>query len=257
MNHSLVIAMAVLAILLIVLVPMAYYRPAWPPAVAESFSTETDAYQAGARATYIDQGKALYNKFSDTNDIQRGNFLHVDDPAELKAGNRALQDVMGTSGLEPSETSATYLGILRDVVSSQLSPNSGLLKETKKCEALKGRGACATLGTPGYENCGVCIKGGTTHDGRNEGKHIGGLLIIPEDKADATANRTPFQPTVGTCPEGYYFLDAATCKKEAHRADCTEIGESGGFNGGKTAEGVAWSPSIGCAQVPVSGNSFV
>ena len=257
MNRTLVIAMAVLAILLIVLVPMAYRRAAWPPAVSEPFSDETDAYQAGPRATYIEQGKALYNKFSDTNDIQRGNFLHTEDPAELKAGNQALQSVMGTPGLEPSESSPTLLGIVQDAVAAQLSPDSGLLKNTKKCEALKGRGACAVLGTPGFENCGVCIKGGTIHTGRDEGKHIGGLLIIPDDKADAIANRTPFQPTVGNCPEGYYFVDANACKKEALRLNCTEIGESGGFTGGKTAEGVAWSPSLGCAQVPVAGSTFV
>ena len=253
MHQMLMLAMIVLAVLLVLLVPMAYRR--MHP--VESFSDETDAYQKGERAAYIEQGKALYNKFADTNDIQRGNFLHVDDKASLDAGNQELRTILGTPGLEPSDSSATYLGILRDTVAAQLPPDSGILKDTKKCEAVKGRAGCAVLGTPGYEKCGMCIKEGTTHDGRNEGKHIGGLLLIDEDRKQAEADHTPYQPTVGNCPEGYFFVNSAACTKAANRANCKEIGETGGFTGGKTAEGVPWSAAVGCAQAPLTANTFV
>jgi len=253
MHQMLILAMVVLAILLVLLVPMAYRR-IHP---VEHFSDDTDAYQKGPRAAYIEKGKALYNKFADTNDILRGNFLKVDDKGSIDAGNRDLQKILTTPGLEPSDSSATYLGILREVSSAQLPPASGILQDTKKCEAVKGRNGCAVLGTPGYEKCGVCIKEGTTHDGRNEGKHIGGLLLIEQDKKDAEASRIPYQPTVGECPEGYFFADQATCIKEARRNNCKEIGQSGGFTGGKTAEGIPWSPEIGCMQNPLAAETFV
>ena len=265
MSQVLILAMIVLAIVVALLIPMAYrFRE-----TAEGFAYESPPlddselqnqdlpiYIAGERKQYIDHGKGLYNKFSDTNDVFRGNFARAQTPGAVAAATAAVRDTMMTPGLEPSADANTLLGVVRDVVAAEVSPNSMVFAETKKCEALKGRGSCATLGKPGYSHCGVCIKGGTSHDGLAPGKHIGGMLLIPDDKAEAENSRTPYQPTVGDCPPGFFFADAATCKKEVARLDCKEIGESGGFNG-RTVEGKSFEGS-NCAQVPVaSATTFV
>ena len=263
MSQVLILALVVLAIVVALFIPMAYRR------VKEGFAYESPplndtelqdpdlpTYIAGERKNYIDHSKGLYNKFSDTNDVFRGNFARATSPGAVADATKAVRDVMVTPGMEPSTNAPTLLGVVRDVVTAEVSPNSVVFEETKKCEALKGRGSCATLGKPGYSQCGVCIKGGTTHDGLQPHRHIGGMLLIPDDKAEAENSRTPYQPTVGDCPPGFFFADAATCAKEVARLDCKEIGEAGGFNG-RTVEGKTFGESK-CAQVPVaSATTFV
>jgi hypothetical protein len=211
------------------------------------------------RAQYIEDGAARYNRFSDTNDVTKGNFLRTVDPGRIATGNADLAEVSRTSDLTPDPTAPTRLGIEGTVPSLAIPPPNQVLVDAKRCEAVKGRGACVKLGTDALKGCGVCIKKGTTYfDPDNPGKHIGGLTLLAEDRAMAedeatgTGKAPVYMPTVGECPDGFFFVDRAACEKESRRLNCKEVGETGGFDGGRTDEGRVIGEAE-CAAVPNAG----
>jgi hypothetical protein len=213
------------------------------------------------RAAYIERGQALYNKFSDTNDVTKGNFLLTLDPGKIAAGDDDLAATSRTSMLTPDSYAPTGMGVKGDVPEYKIPPPNRIMEDAKRCEAQKGRDVCAALGTPAMNGCGVCIKGGTAYlDPDNPGKHIGGLVLLKEDRemaddeAQGTGKPAVYAPTVGECPAGSFFVSRSACIKEANRQDCKEVGESGGFEGGRTVEGRQVAGSK-CAAVPTAGDS--
>lgn len=245
---GILLALLVLVIIFVFVLPIARHHNA-----NEAFVS---------RDQYIAESKGRYNVFADNIDVTRPNYALAESPAEIAAATKTLQEIMYAPGLESDPRAGTYQGIAGDRQTATVPPVNNVLKDARKCEALTGRGACEKLADPGYSKCGICLKGGTKYDGSNPGGHIGGLLIIPEDKAyqvsSAKSSGTPvkYAPTAGACPAGYFFADRDTCTKEANRYDCAESGQSGGFTG-KTAEGKLVAPTK-CVQAPFSGdNVFV
>lgn len=243
------IPVVILALLVLVIV-FAFIVPMASNARHEPFMS---------RNQYIQEGRQRYNPFADTIDTSRPNFAMAETNSELAAATRSLYDVMNTADLEAKKDNGTYLSVIRDAVTAQVPVTSKVVQDTKRCEALTGRGACSALSNPEYAKCGICLKDGTTYDGKNPGKHIGGLLLLPEDKkyqlAEAKDRGGPptHTPTVGTCPTGYFFADRASCEKAVNRYDCAESGTSGGFKG-VTADGRSVAEAK-CAQAPFSGNN--
>lgn len=243
----------VLGIVLLVFVLLCTLRYLSKP--KEGFAGYYDA-MATNRDAYIKNSKSKYNRFSDTMDITKGNFIHNDDPAAIAAASGVMQQAMVTSDINVSDVASTLMGIDILPTDSEIAQPNMLLQDVKKCEALRKRSSCAKLSDPYYSNCGICVKGGTPYSYENQNKHIGGLLLLPEDRAiqeaEGYAGNAVYQPTIGDCPEGSFFVDQAACEKEVNRVDCKEAGLSGGFKGGRTIEGndvVAKK----CAQVPVAG----
>ena len=255
-NSTILIALLVLVVIVAFLVPMCKKT--------ENFASNSgiDTYDTliGSRNSYIDQSQQKYNKFSDSMDVLRGNMARSDDPAILSAVTADIQNAMKTSELTANPGDPTYLGVSRDIITAQLPPPNGVLTAAKKCEALRTRGSCANLDNPAYANCGICIKGGSPYSYENPGKHIGGLLVLPEDRAiseetaKAIRSATVYEASVGSCPPGHLYLNRAACEKAVNRQDCKEVGETGGFNGGKTAEGNA-AALAKCAQAPAAGET--
>ncbi len=255
-NSTILIALLVLAVIVAFVVPMA-------KKTKENFaSSGIDTYDSlvGSRDPFIEMSKQKYNKFSDPMDVTRGTFARSDDPAVLKRVSEEINAAMATSELAALPGEPTLIGPMREKVTAQLPPPNGVLSAAKKCESLKTRGSCAKLDDPAFKNCGICIKGGSPYSEENPGKHIGGLLVLPEDRAFAeeTAKEQGVKPTyeatVGSCPPGYLFVNRAACEREANRADCKEVGESGGFTNGKTDEGLKVGLAK-CAQIPAAGES--
>jgi hypothetical protein len=240
-----VVGLLVLAIRVAVILP---YAQAAAAAAAEGFeSSGIDEIQAlrNNRAAYVSTGQSRYNKFSDTNDVTAGNFLATADDYRIKQGDMDIAAATATAGLAPEDQAPTKLGIDPQETDYAIAPASGLLRDAKRCEAVRGRSACSALGSNGMKNCGVCIKGGTAYTRPNDpGKHIGGLVITPDD-VEGTA--PDYKPSVGSCPPGFFFVDKAACEVAANREGCKEVGLSGGFNGGRTIEGDAIADAK-CAQ---------
>ena len=234
-----VVGLLVLAILVAVVLPYAQAAAAAEQVVDPFESSGIDAISAlrNNRSAYVQTGQSRYNKFSDTNDVTNGNFVATADDSVIAAGDMNIREATGTAGLEPEEQAPTKLGIEPQATDFAIPPSSGLLRDAKRCEAARGRSACSTLGSAGMKDCGVCIKGGTAYTRPNDpGKHIGGLVITPDD-VEGTAPE--YKPTVGSCPPGFFFVDKAACEVAANREGCKEVGLSGGFNGGRTIEGEA------------------
>lgn len=206
-------------------------------------------YLNNSPAEYETMGRLKYNKFSDTADISKGNFLNTIDPGQIAKGTQEIQKSMMTLDPMPSSFANTLLELEPIQTTAGLAPPNMITKEAAKCEALRSRDSCRKLKDPEYSNCGVCIKGGTPITYDNQDKHIGGLLVLPEDRQEAEAGGNPYAPTIGSCPAGYFYVDSEKCEREANREDCKEAGESGGFQGGRTIDG---RDVIGqkCAQVP-------
>jgi hypothetical protein len=243
-----VVALFLIALLVAIVLPMAQ-RAAGDPFVDVP----------AERRAYVEKGQALYNKFSDTNDVTKGNFLRTVDPGEIASGDADLAEASRTSVLTPDSNAPTGMGVRGNVPEYRIPPPNAIMEDAKRCEAKKGRGACAALGTPALKGCGVCIAGGSAYlDPDNPGKHIGGLVLLPEDRemaeeeAQGTGKAPAYMPTVGECPAGFMFVDSAACMKAVNRQDCKEIGESGGFDGGRTIEGR--QPSS-CAAAPSAGDN--
>lgn len=248
-----VIALFVLAVIVAVILPVAQ-RIAEPKPVVDSFvDLPSD------RGTYIRIGEERYNKFSDSNDITKGNFRGADNPYKMFKVNQDLQKVSQTADMRADPGSPTYQGVRTTGTNYTVAPPSALLGDARRCEAKKGRDACAALGSADMKSCGVCIKGGTAFNSPDaEGKHIGGLLILDDDREMAeeeAPNDVPpnYKPTLGECPDGYFFVSKDECVKAANRLDCKEAGESGGFDGGRNIEGKSVIDK--CAAAPLSGDT--
>jgi hypothetical protein len=249
-----VITLLILAIIVAILLPMA--QKAAAVSGVDPFVNVSDN-----RDVYIRRSKERYNKFSDTNDVTKGNFAGANDPYEMEIANRELQEVSQTADLQADPTAPTLQGIKNIGTQYKVAPPSILLADARRCEAKKGRDACSALGTGKMKECGVCIKGGTSYgEPDKEGQHIGGMLILGDEKymAEEEARNTGgaplYNPTLGECPEGYFFVDKAACTKAVNRQDCKEAGESGGFEGGKNIEGKTVIDK--CAAAPLAGDTI-
>jgi hypothetical protein len=213
------------------------------------------------RMNYVAQGQQRYNPLSETAAGTK-NFLGTIDPTAIKNANTTIQSALQTSDLGPSEMVNSLLDITPAFSRAAIPQQNQAYGVASVCESLRSRQSCNKLDDPIYANCGVCIKGGTPITYSNPEKHIGGLLVTTEDvakaKADVAGTTLPptYQPTLGSCPPGFFFKTSAECTKQANRLDCKEAGATGGFNGGVTIEG---SPAARdkCAQVINNGDPNV
>jgi hypothetical protein len=251
-----VISLFVLAIIVAIVLPLSQKAAADPFVDVGAVTPE--------RTAYIERGVSLYNKFSDTNDVTKGNYLQSWDPAALAEGDQDLKAASMTSDLVPDGMAPTGQGIEVRGPTMKIAQSNRVYFDTEKCEKQRGRDVCSKLGSGDFSQCGVCIKGGTAYiDPDNPGKHIGGMLLLNEDKEMAdlavrgTSNPAEYEPTVGECPRGYFYVDRAACEKAVKRENCNEIGATGGFDGGKTVE-MKGIDSASCAAVPsVSPTTYV
>jgi len=224
------------------------------------------------RKGMIDDGKRVYNNLGASldpilpsfavapADIDNNSKLTIQDYLKqfnklTDSANQSLTQSLGNPDIAPSSSSPTNMGPVPSGVKAQLPPPNDLLVKARQCEAdLKGRASCSKLNDPTYASCGICIDGGTRFSGADANTFIGGLLsLVAErnDAVDAAAGGTPiFQPTVGKCPPGMFYVDADSCTKAVNQLNCKEIGDTGGFQGGKTHEGLQ-IPQVSCAQAPV------
>jgi hypothetical protein len=172
--------------------------------------------------------------------------------------NKTIASALHSPDLAPKPTRiGTNMGLKGDSVKEQLPALNDTILDAKHCEkVLKGRASCSALSNPANSKCGVCLDAGTTYEGKRPGEYIGGLLLVPQDRnaaIDAAHGGTPnYTPTLGKCPPGMFYADAETCTRAANRLNCKEIGDSGGFTGGKTHEGKTLG-TVNCAQAPVAG----
>lgn len=264
---TIVIVLLVLVFIIGFVIPLARGSKS----VKESFMTPLDEYNKFSREDMVQQGQKMYNKFSDSQDVRLPTFITSDDPDDIAAANKQIRQAFYTADANPNGTlkavpnSTTFNPVFKTLmdtkaskVTAQLPPPNGLITMAKKCETMTTRDSCARLDDPDFKYCGVCIDEGTTHTERSPGTHIGGLLVLPNDRADAedvaSQNGTPvvYKPTVGQCPPGKFFVQSGECTKQANRLNCLEVGQTGGFISGQTKEGKD-STTASCAQVPTMG----
>lgn len=194
------------------------------------------------RPGYIEQSQRKYNKFSDTMDVRRGNYIGSSNENEILAAQKILNQATITSDVAPSVNTNTLFDINPIKSRAKISAPNKVLETAKLCETqLIGRDSCSALDNPKYGNCGVCLKDGSPFSTEKK-DFIGGLLLLPSDKLDQRdkvplGQNPQYQPSVGDCPGGYFFADRAECEKNANRINCKEAGENGGFGVGKTIEG--------------------
>lgn len=171
--------------------------------------------------------------------------------ASLEAATETLgrrPDTAGAMGAAP------YLVQDRPRVAAPPTPD--LIANARRCEELKGRSACEGMSEWHKVNCGVCLEGGVTHDGRPSWE--GGLLLsVPARKAEADAaaraGRNPqHNALLGSCPANRFVVvdpatgpdpTGATCVKARKRLACEEAGapDKGGWLNPSLA-------TLGCAQ---------
>ena len=171
------------------------------------------------------------------------------------AANKVLTKSLANPDIAPTVASPTNMGPKPLGIKAQLPPPNDLLIKARQCEIdLKTRDSCSKLDDPTYESCGICIDEGTKFNGDSANTFIGGLLSLVSDRneapIDAATGKPMYQPTIGKCPPGMFYVDSASCKKAVNQLNCTEIGNTGGFQGGKTKEGRK-IPDVSCAQAPV------
>jgi len=171
------------------------------------------------------------------------------------SANKILTNSLANPDIAPTTASPTNMGPKPMGIKAQLPPPNDLLVKARQCENdLKTRDSCSKLDDPTYESCGICIDGGTKFNGDSAQTFIGGLLSLVSERNEAAsdaAGGTPiYQPTIGKCPPGMFYVDSASCKKAVNQLNCSEIGSTGGFEGGKTKEGRR-IPDVSCAQAPI------
>jgi hypothetical protein len=171
------------------------------------------------------------------------------------SANKVLTHSLANPDIAPTVASPTNMGPKPLGIKVQLPPPNDLLVKARQCEMeLKTRDSCSKLDDPTYSSCGICIDEGTKFNGDSPNTFIGGLLSLVSDRneapIDSATGKPIYQPTIGKCPSGMFYVDSASCKKAVNQLNCTEIGNTGGFQGGKTKEGRK-IPDVSCAQAPV------
>lgn len=201
----------------------------------EGFSSGIDRYDTMSHDQYVQNSMKKYNPLADQYDVMRPNFARSDDPVVLDRVTEEIKSAMATAEIKPDAETGSRFGVKPSPIDISLPPPNEIIGQAKKCEAIQGR-SCAALANPDNKLCGVCIKGGTSFSKPdNAGKHIGGLLILPEDRKEAESKAGRGAPvytaTVGECPPGYLFVSQDACEKAKNRLECHEAGEAGGFDG--------------------------
>jgi len=231
------------------------------------------AYEA-ERNRMLNYGKRQYNNLGDqfnpilptfavapigidkNESLSHNQYMTMFNTATDKA-NKNIVQALANPDIMPIQTNPTNMGPHPYKVDQQIPAANDLVLTARKCEnKLKGRDACSLLNNQEFSQCGVCIDAGTKFDGSNPDKFIGGLLSLKQDRVDAidaAAGGTPmYAPSLGKCPPGMFYIEKNACIKAANQLNCKEIGESGGFQGGRTHEN-RQIPSVSCAQAPVAG----
>ena len=274
----------IVALILILVVALFFMARKTREGFMDVYSPEYDDYATATRSEMIQMGQKRYNRFSDPLDVFRPGIAggangNSKTSSELRTLEAKIQNTIRSSDLitgDPNNAlSKTGLLATKLPVREALPPESAIIKEAKKCEAIKTRDACKILTDPTYKNCGVCINKGTSifntmteeDFAKNAGKHIGGMLIIPDDRLAAEEEARErggapvYQPTIGECPEQFFYVNKEVCNKEVNRQNCKEVGETGGFVSGKTVEGKGYSGAGGlnesCAMCSIGDNAFL
>lgn len=223
----------------------------------EGFESGIDSYDAQTHDQYVQLSMKKYNPLADQYDVTRPNFARTDDPVKLDQVTAQIKSAMATAEIHPDGESGSRFGIKPRSIDISLPPPNEIIAQARKCEAIKGRG-CEALKNPENKSCGICIKGGTSFSEQDKpGKHIGGLLVLPDDRQEAEAKagrgEAAYYPTVGECAPGYLFVSADKCEKATNRLECEEAGVAGGFDG--SMKHIARAK---CAQVVNGdGNTYV
>ncbi len=263
MNTKFIIAL--ILVLLVVGIVVFYGRKTEPFSVNVR-SMELDDIENVTRDEYIEISKNRYNRFADPYDSFRPGFAGNMSNSDIDKLEKDLRNTLRSGDLVPADpknkdSKTGFLYTALDVRES-IPPVSSVMMEARKCEAHKTRDACSILGKKETSRCGVCIKGGTDSRELNPKKHIGGLLILPDDRKmyeeeAKDENRAPlYEPTIGQCPEGFFYVDRDQCEKEVNRLNCKESGESGGFQGGHTIEN-KFVVKESCAMCPSGDSNFI
>lgn len=214
----------------------------------EGFSSGIDSYDTQTHGEYVQLSMKKYNPFADQFDVTRPNFARTDDPVKLDQVTAQIKSAMATAEIYPDSESGSRFGVKPRDIDISLPPPNQIIAQARKCEAIKGRG-CDALKNPENKSCGVCIKGGTSFSEQDKpGKHMGGLLVLPDDRLEAESKagrgEAMYFATVGECAPGYLYVSADKCHKAKNRLECEEAGQAGGFDG--TMKDIARSK---CAQV--------
>lgn len=223
---------------------------------------QPEGFQSSARDEYVRIGQMRYNKLSDTKNITKPNMFGATTMGATDAANAQIAAATATTEMREDATSPTGVSTRSSAPRLTIAPPSETLAESNKCEAVKGRAACGRLGSGEFSRCGVCIKGGTAFSLPDDaGNFIGGLLVLPEDKEAAEAEAAAaggapvYQPSVGDCPAGSFFVTRDACEEAANRADCEEVGASGGFDG-RTIEGKTVA-DVKCASIGTESGNWI
>lgn len=218
-----IVALLVLAVVVAILLPMATKKK-----TKESFASgilENDLYSMD-RAGYVDLSTKKYNTLG-VNISHLNNDL-IMPREENEKFNKEIEKGILTNEIYADGETANRMNIFPDSIVAKIPHENPTLKAIGNCEAVKGRrNACNKLGTAEMDNCGVCIKNGVTLEGKTD--HIGGLFALARD-------RYYKRPTAGSCPPDFFYTNKADCVKAVNRLECKEIGESGGFENGRTKE---------------------
>lgn len=223
----------------------------------EGFESGIDSYDTQTHDEYIQLSMKKYNPLADQYDVTRPNFARTDDPVKLDQVTAQIKSAMATAEIYPDPNSGSRFGVNPRGIDISLPPPNEIIAQAKKCEAIQGRG-CDALKNPANKSCGICIKGGTAFSRPDTtGKHIGGLLVLPDDRHEAEAkagrDEPAYVPTVGECAPGYLYVSADKCEKAKNRLECEEAGVAGGFDG--AMKDIARAK---CAQVVNGeGNTYV
>lgn len=146
------------------------------------------------------------------------------DATTINNSLRAATDLVGVE----SRASTTTMTTPHDPSFLQFPIEPADVAAAKVCEAIKQTDidSCGLLATAAQQQCGFCLKDGTTHDGQPQ---RGGLYISQADRrsiealASARGEKPVYKPsTVGsaTCAPGYFFIGPDQCKDGVRQLSC-------------------------------------
>ena len=169
----------------------------------------------------VSGSQQLYNPLTSLMDILQVPFSAQGDVnGALSGTNTRLPSKGAPMNVKGKETTAY-----------KIPPNTNGLDtmNVQMCEAVNTATAntCAAFDDPKFAgHCGVCFKPGTNSQAQNS---VGGLFLSPDDKTSAELqaqalgeSTVNYNPSVGTCPPGFFMIDKASCQKLAARIDCQQ-----------------------------------
>ncbi len=185
----------------------------------------TQPIPAGGHKPFVGKADGTFNNIMNLTTPMNNVFERTGKTREQT--QQEVNLIIGTPGIKYGQ--GDELEIANRFPSVNMNLRNDIAELTKFCESKKDTQGNPFTDRKFLENCGVCLKNGRDHMEDPDKEHLGGLLLMSNDrtaaeqKARSENRRYPqYRPSVGKCETGYFATDEKSLNRIRNRVACEQ-----------------------------------